>query len=207
MLLNIITGNEVGDVNQAIRQIPRPLTVKGRVNGCHIVSRVIGIKRKYHIAFDGLRLNEPTDAYRALPAFRVRARRLRFAYLKQFQHHPMVVLSHCPPFSRDFSLWRHCLLSHTQTIILPRNFIKSNEMLLKMKYNNGIDGIRKSLVWQTGNVAREYEIDLCGQTEPGLMLGSTIVETSRKYGKPVVVIVDEYDKPKGLCRLLEQRRL
>jgi len=65
----------------------------------------------------------------------------------------------------------------------------------KVVTDNGIDGIRKSLVWQMEDVAREYEIDLGGVTEPGLMLGSTIIETSRRHGKPVVVIVDEYDKP------------
>ena len=59
----------------------------------------------------------------------------------------------------------------------------------------GTDGIRKSLVEQTEDAARKYETDLRGATTPGGMLARTIVGVSEKYGKPAVVIVDEYDKP------------
>jgi hypothetical protein len=61
--------------------------------------------------------------------------------------------------------------------------------------DSGTDGIRESLVNQTKNIAKGYEIDLSGVTAPGIMLSNTIIEVYQKYGKPVVVIVDEYDKP------------
>jgi hypothetical protein len=59
----------------------------------------------------------------------------------------------------------------------------------------GIEGVIKSLIWQTEQIAHDFEIDLGGETLPGIMLEKTIIRTSQKYGKPVVVIVDEYDKP------------
>jgi len=59
----------------------------------------------------------------------------------------------------------------------------------------GIDGVRKSLTDQTGDVADKYGIDLCGETVPDRMLEVVIVKVSEKLGKPAVVIVDEYDKP------------
>jgi len=59
----------------------------------------------------------------------------------------------------------------------------------------GVDGVRMSLAKHTEYVAREHGIDLDGETMPGIMLGMAIIEVSKKYGKPAVVIVDEYDKP------------
>jgi len=64
-----------------------------------------------------------------------------------------------------------------------------------VKTASGIDSVRKSLIDQTGDVADKYEIDLRGETEPGRMLELTIIKVSKKFGKPAVVIVDEYDKP------------
>jgi hypothetical protein len=65
----------------------------------------------------------------------------------------------------------------------------------EVKTSSGIDGVRKSLADQTGDVADKYEIDLRGEKEAGRMLEVVIVKVSEKYGKPAVVIVDEYDKP------------
>jgi len=64
-----------------------------------------------------------------------------------------------------------------------------------VRTSDGIDGVRKSLTDQTGDVADKYGIDLCGETAPGRMLEVVIVKVSEKHGKPAVVIVDEYDKP------------
>ena len=57
------------------------------------------------------------------------------------------------------------------------------------------DGVRKSLTCQTEDVAHKYEIDMRGATTPGDMLTRIMTGVSEKYNKPVVVIVDEYDKP------------
>ncbi len=65
----------------------------------------------------------------------------------------------------------------------------------KVITDTGVDGVRRSLAKQTEYIAREHGIDLGGETIPGLMLGMALVEISQKYGKPAVVIVDEYDKP------------
>jgi hypothetical protein len=59
----------------------------------------------------------------------------------------------------------------------------------------GTEGVIKSLVWQTGQIARDFGIDLGGETLPGIMLEKILIDASQKHGKPVVVIVDEYDKP------------
>jgi len=59
----------------------------------------------------------------------------------------------------------------------------------------GVDGVKESLIWQTKIIAREHGVDLDGLTLPEIMLGNIIIETSQKHNKPVVVIVDEYDKP------------
>ena len=61
--------------------------------------------------------------------------------------------------------------------------------------SSGIDGVRESLATQTKKIAREYEIDISGITLPGNMLDMIISDVSIKHNKPVVVIVDEYDKP------------
>ncbi|MDR2578592.1 MAG: ATP-binding protein [Chitinispirillales bacterium] len=63
-----------------------------------------------------------------------------------------------------------------------------------VRTSESLDDLRVSLVELMGYVAREHEIDVSG-TSAGGMLKHLIVETSRKYGKHVVVIVDEYDKP------------
>ncbi|MDR3013372.1 MAG: AAA family ATPase, partial [Chitinispirillales bacterium] len=56
-------------------------------------------------------------------------------------------------------------------------------------------GVRRSLVFQMKCVASEHEIELDSEMGAGEMLTKIIIEASKKYGKPVVVIVDEYDKP------------
>jgi hypothetical protein len=65
----------------------------------------------------------------------------------------------------------------------------------KMATRRGIAGIEEALIWQTKNIADSFEVDISGLTEPSLMLAEVIVKTAQKHGKPVVVIVDEYDKP------------
>jgi len=65
----------------------------------------------------------------------------------------------------------------------------------KVNTSDGLAGIDNSLKCQTNGIARKYGIDLGKVTIPGLMLGRTISEVSRKYSKPVVVIIDEYDTP------------
>ncbi len=61
--------------------------------------------------------------------------------------------------------------------------------------SSGIDGVRKSIADQIGDIACEHGIDLGGEREPGRMMELVIVGTAKKHGKPAVVIVDEYDKP------------
>ncbi|MDR2592930.1 MAG: ATP-binding protein [Chitinispirillales bacterium] len=61
--------------------------------------------------------------------------------------------------------------------------------------NAGISGVMETLIWQTKKIAEEYGINLDGLTVPGIMLANIIVEVSKKNNKPIVVIVDEYDKP------------
>jgi len=65
----------------------------------------------------------------------------------------------------------------------------------KVSTGAGVDGVKESLIWQTKVIAREQGVDLDGLTLPEIMLGNTIIETSKKHNKPVIVIVDEYDKP------------
>jgi hypothetical protein len=60
---------------------------------------------------------------------------------------------------------------------------------------DGTAGIRESLAEETEDAARKYELDLRGATAPAAMLKRAIIGASEKYNKPVVVIVDEYDKP------------
>jgi len=65
----------------------------------------------------------------------------------------------------------------------------------KVSTSRGVDGVRKSISDQTGDLADKLKIDLHGETEPGRMLELVIVRVSEKLNKPAVVIVDEYDKP------------
>ena len=64
-----------------------------------------------------------------------------------------------------------------------------------IKTASGIDGVNESLFLQAEKTAIEHEIDLRGAKMPGVMLDWIITGVSKKHGKPVVVIVDEYDKP------------
>jgi len=65
----------------------------------------------------------------------------------------------------------------------------------KVSTNTGVDGVRETLIWQTKKIADEFGINLDGLTVPEIMLANTIIDISKKHNKPVVVIVDEYDKP------------
>jgi len=59
----------------------------------------------------------------------------------------------------------------------------------------GIAGVMESLHEQMRVIARAHGVDIGDLTLPGVMLSRIITETSEKHGKPVTVIVDEYDKP------------
>ncbi|MCL2218650.1 MAG: ATP-binding protein [Chitinispirillia bacterium] len=65
----------------------------------------------------------------------------------------------------------------------------------KVLTTGGVNGIKKSLTDQTGDIAGKHGINLHEETEPGRMLELTIVKTAEKYNRPAVVIVDEYDSP------------
>ena len=65
----------------------------------------------------------------------------------------------------------------------------------KVETAYGVDGITKALVFQLNLIASEHGIVLSTDAGPGTMLTNIIVAASKKYGKPAVVIVDEYDKP------------
>ena len=65
----------------------------------------------------------------------------------------------------------------------------------KVDTAHGTSGLDKSMAGEMSYIAREFEIDLGGETLPGIMLEKILIDASQKYGKPVVVIVDEYDKP------------
>jgi len=65
----------------------------------------------------------------------------------------------------------------------------------KITTDGGIDDVRKSLAEQTEKIACEYQIDVSGAKAPGSKLDTLINGVSKKYGRPTVVIVDEYDKP------------
>jgi len=65
----------------------------------------------------------------------------------------------------------------------------------KVRTGDGEPGVRGSLAVETEKIARKYEINLYSATAPADMLGEIITGVSEKYSKPVVVIVDEYDKP------------
>jgi len=60
---------------------------------------------------------------------------------------------------------------------------------------HGIEGVDESLRQYTKEIARKYGIDVSDITLPGGMLRRIITDLSETRGKPVVVIVDEYDKP------------
>ncbi|MDR2728257.1 MAG: ATP-binding protein [Chitinispirillales bacterium] len=64
-----------------------------------------------------------------------------------------------------------------------------------IKTASGIEDVNESLFLQAKKTAIEHEIDLHGVKMPGVMLDWIITGVSKKHGKPVVVIVDEYDRP------------
>jgi len=64
-----------------------------------------------------------------------------------------------------------------------------------VRTKDGPAGVEKSLASETEDIAHKYDINLRGAVESDAILKRTIVEVSEKYGKPVVVIVDEYDTP------------
>jgi hypothetical protein len=59
----------------------------------------------------------------------------------------------------------------------------------------GVERLEMSLVSQIRFVAQTHGADISKEASPGDMLTKIIIDTSQKNGKPVVVIVDEYDKP------------
>jgi len=64
-----------------------------------------------------------------------------------------------------------------------------------IKTSSGVEGVDKSLAAQVKNVASIHGVKLKEITLPGIMLKDVIADVFKKHNKPVVVIVDEYDKP------------
>lgn len=64
-----------------------------------------------------------------------------------------------------------------------------------IKTANGVESVDNSLTLQMSDTASKHEISIGEATLPGIMLKRAITEVSVKHNKPVVVIVDEYDKP------------
>ena len=65
----------------------------------------------------------------------------------------------------------------------------------KVSTNQGIEGIRTSILKKTREVAMNLDVELSDTQLCGDLLGELILATVRKYGQQVVILVDEYDKP------------
>ena len=64
-----------------------------------------------------------------------------------------------------------------------------------IKTSSGVEGVDGSLMSQVKSVASIHGVKLKEITLPGIMLKDVIADVFKKHNKPVVVIVDEYDKP------------
>ena len=65
----------------------------------------------------------------------------------------------------------------------------------KVSTNQGIEGIRTSILKKTREVAMNLDVELSDTQLCGDLLSELIIATVRKYGRQVVMLVDEYDKP------------
>ena len=65
----------------------------------------------------------------------------------------------------------------------------------KVMTSKGIEGLEMSILRLTREVAMNLEVELSDTTLCGDLLSELILNTARKYGKQVVVLLDEYDKP------------
>ncbi|MDR3013538.1 MAG: ATP-binding protein [Chitinispirillales bacterium] len=65
----------------------------------------------------------------------------------------------------------------------------------KVETAYGVERLEKSIISQLKLIARTHGSDISEEASPGDMLTKIIIDTFQKNGKPVVVIIDEYDKP------------
>jgi hypothetical protein len=61
--------------------------------------------------------------------------------------------------------------------------------------NQGIEGIKESMLHLTREAAKKLTIEVSDATLPGNLLGELIAATANKYNQKVVMLIDEYDKP------------
>ena len=76
---------------------------------------------------------------------------------------------------------------------MPRPVIRLD--MSDITTNLGIDKMELSLKLHTSGVAQKLNVDIPENIPSGDMLTKLIVNTAKKYGTKVVVLIDEYDKP------------
>jgi len=61
--------------------------------------------------------------------------------------------------------------------------------------NEGIEGIKKSILKLTRDVAKKIDVNLSDTQLPGDLLSELITAAAGKFSQKVVILIDEYDKP------------
>jgi len=61
-------------------------------------------------------------------------------------------------------------------------------------YSEGISGCKEAIMKQLFYAAQNLGVELSGET-PTSIFKSLILDSAKKYGKPAVVVIDEYDNP------------
>jgi len=61
--------------------------------------------------------------------------------------------------------------------------------------DQGIDGMRSSLLWLTRGVAKKLHVTVSDTPLAGDLLSELIIATATQYNQKVVMLLDEYDKP------------
>ena len=65
----------------------------------------------------------------------------------------------------------------------------------KVTTNEGIEGIKDSILKMTKQVAKKMKVELSDTRLYGDLLSELIVAVVKKYNRKVVILIDEYDKP------------
>ena len=65
----------------------------------------------------------------------------------------------------------------------------------KVVTSKGIEGLETSILKRTREVAMNLDVELSDTSLCGDLFSELIVNTARKYGQQVVILLDEYDKP------------